>query len=62
MWEGGESNWIAIIKSSNAITFKRLCVYASQMQTGIDQYKKHQSCICSGRKSFGGVQVGGVCG
>lgn len=62
MWEGGESNWVEIIKLANVITFKRLCVYASQIETGIDQSKKHQNCIWSGRKSFSGMQRGEICG
>lgn len=33
-----------------------------RMQMGIDQYKKHWSCICSGREIiFGGVQMREVC-
>lgn len=55
MWEGGESNWIEIIKLCNATTFKTLCVYASWTQTRIDQCKKHWHLICSGWK-FSGVR------
>lgn len=40
-WEGGESNWIKKIKLCGVTAFKTLCVYASWIQTRIDQCKKH---------------------